>query len=521
MDQIVGIDLGTTNTCVAVMERGEARVIHNRQGGRTLPSIVAITEEGDHMVGAMAARQAVMHPTRTIHGVKRLIGRKWDDPALASWIENVAFAVVPAANSDAWVRVGGKDYSPQEISAMILEEVKSIAEDYLGHPVTEAVITVPAYFNDQQRQATKDAGTIAGLDVKKIINEPTAAALGYGLAREKNQKFAVFDLGGGTFDITILEAVNGVFEVLATNGDTCLGGNDFDNNLIAHLLDEFRQANNFDLRQDPCAMQRLKEEVERAKIELSNMLTSSINLPYVSEGPDGALHLLHDPLSRHLLESVNTELLDRLEAPCRKALQDAGLRVEDLDQVLLVGGMTRMPAVHERVARFFRKKPAKGVNPDEIVAVGAANQCAILTGEVTDVVLLDVTPHSLGIKVVNNRMSVVIPRNTTIPTSEKKVFSTTEDNQDLVVIEIYQGESETVSGQSHLGRFTLEGLPRKEAGKVHVEVTFLIDANGVVNVTAREMQTGQQTSVSINPSSGLSSAQLSRLTQEHRLVTTR
>jgi molecular chaperone DnaK len=512
MGRIVGIDLGTTNSCVAIFDGKDTTVIHNRQGGRTLPSVVAIGEGGERLVGSIARRQAVMNPQRTIHGVKRLIGRKFDDLELEVWKANVPYTIAPAPNGDAWVQIDGQEFSPQEISAMILKEIKDIAEDYLGEEVSGAVITVPAYFNDNQRQATKDAGAIAGLEVKKIINEPTAAALAYGLTKESDLKLAVFDLGGGTFDITILHSSDGVFEVLSSNGDTSLGGTDFDHNLVNHLLDEFQRENDCDLRQDPCAMQRVKEEVEKAKCELSVTLTSSVNLPYIFQGPDEPLHLLHDPLERRLLESVNRELMDRLEEPCLTALKDAGLERSDIDQVILVGGMTRMPAIQLRAEQIFGKKPAKDVNPDEVVAVGAAAQCGILSGAVEDVVLLDVTPHSLGIKVIEDRMSVVIPKNTTIPTSEQKVFSTTEDNQDFVSIEVYQGEARQVRENTHLGRFTLEGLPRKKAAEVHVEVTFLIDANGVLNVSAREMQTGRETTVNIHPAGGLTREQREQIT---------
>jgi molecular chaperone DnaK len=518
MGHTIGIDLGTTRSCVAVAEGKDLRVIHNRQGGRTLPSVVAISEEGQILVGAVAARQAVTNPKRTVFGAKRLIGRKLDDPAVAAWQRSIPYELVPAENGDAWVRIGTRSYSPQEISAMILGEIKAIAEENLGGEATAAVITVPAYFNDNQRQATKDAARIAGLEVLKIINEPTAAALGYGLAKKSDRRIAVFDLGGGTFDITILQTIGGVFEVLSSNGDCSLGGNDFDHNLASHLLNEFARAHDHDLRDDPCAMQRIREEVERAKCELSTALTSSINLPYIGESPKGPLHMLVDPLPRSLLERVNRELLQRLEAPCRCAMEDAGLSTEELDEVILVGGMSRMPAVQSKVEEIFGKKPAKSTNPDEIVALGAAAQCGIIGGDIADVVLLDVTAHSLGIKVLDDRMSVVIPRNSTIPTSETKIFGTTEDNQDYVVLEVYQGESGSVRDNTYLGRFSLEDLPCGPRGQTHVEVTFLIDANGLVNVTAREMSTGKETSVTIKPSGGLTAAQRERLTGEHRAV---
>ena len=511
MAKTIGVDLGTTNSCVAVTENGNVTIIPTRQGQRTLPSIVAFTEEGQQVIGVTAMRQAVTNPHRTIQGIKRLIGRKANDPHVQRWKQAVPFEITAAPNGDAWVGTRDGKHSPQEISAMLLREIKAIAEDYLGEPVTEAVVTVPAYFDDNQRQATKDAGTIAGLTIKNILNEPTAAALGYGVDKNKDHCLAIFDLGGGTFDITIMRTTRGVFEVLATSGDTFLGGNDFDQCLMEHLLAEFKRENGIDLGSDPVAVQRLKEAAETAKKELSSTTTTSINLPFIANGPTGPLHVRIDGFERKVLEGLTADLIDRLQPPCDQALSDAGLSREDLDQVLLVGGMTRMPAVRRKVEEIFGKISAKDVNPDEIVAVGAATQCAILTGELSDVVLLDVTPHSLGVRVKDERMSVVIERNTTIPTSEKKLFATTRDNQDHVDILVYQGEHEYVWSNTSLGQFSLGDLPLKQAGKVNVEVTFLLDADGVLHVTARELTTDKEASVKIAPSSGLSKGEVDRL----------
>ncbi|OGQ89423.1 MAG: hypothetical protein A2289_07440 [Deltaproteobacteria bacterium RIFOXYA12_FULL_58_15] len=521
MGKIVGIDLGTTNSCVAVVEGDHVTVIHNQRGNRILPSVVAFTNE-DCLVGESAKRQAVTNPTRTVHGIKRLMGRKADSERLVELKKTSPYQIVAAANGDAWIRIDNKEYGPQEISALILKEMKDYAQDYLGEEVTEAIVTVPAYFDDSQRQATRAAGKIAGLDVKKILNEPTAAALGYGAHKDKkNQVLAVFDLGGGTFDITILRFEDGVFEVLATNGDTFLGGDDFDQGLVRYLVKDFMDRHGTDLTKDPCALQRLRDACETAKKELSNAPVAAINLPFVSVGPAGPLHLQHDGLSRELFDQLTAPLVERLEIPCRTAMEDAHTKPEQIDQVLLVGGMTRVPAVQRKAEAIFGKKPSKGVNPDEIVAVGAATQGAIITGELSEVVLLDVTPHSLGIRVVEDEMSIVIPKNTTIPTSERKVFATTRDDQDFVNIEVYQGESKLVSQNTHLGRFTLGGLPRKPVGQVYVDVVFTIDADGVVHVTAKEMQSGKEASVTVSPSSGLTTRQLEEITQKHRPVVVR
>ncbi len=514
MGKLIGIDLGTTNSCVAVLENGKPNVIPTRQGHRTLPSVVAFTDEGNEIVGVTALRQAVTNPQRTIYGIKRLIGRKANDPSLQRWKSCVPYEITSAPNGDAWVSTRDGDYSPPEISAIVLQEIKAIAEDYLGAPVTEAVVTVPAYFNDNQRQATKDAGAIAGLNIKHILNEPTAAALGYGVDKSKDQCLAIFDLGGGTFDITIMKTSGGVFEVLASSGDTFLGGNDFDQALMEHVIAEFQKEHGIELRKDPVALQRLKEACETAKKELSSTTTTSINLPFITSGPTGPLHIRHDVIDRPLLEKLTQGLIDRLDAPCQQALRDAKLKVEEVDQVLLVGGMTRMPAVRRKVESTFGKVSAKDVNPDEIVAIGAATQCGIMSGDLQDVVLLDVTPHSLGVRVRDERMSFVIEKNTTIPTSEKKLFATTRDNQDHVDIQVYQGENEQVWSNTNLGQFSLGDLPLMPAGKVNVEVTFLLDADGVLKVTARELTTGKAASVKMTPSSGLGQGQVDRLAAE-------
>jgi len=516
MGRMIGVDLGTTNSCVAVIENGQPAVVPTRQGQRTLPSVVAFTDEGQEIIGTTALRQAVTNPHRTIHGIKRLIGRKANDPQLERWKKAVPYEISAAPNGDAWVSTRDGDHSPQEISAAILQEIKAIAEEYLGESVTDAVVTVPAYFNDNQRQATKDAGMIAGLNIKNIMNEPTAAALGYGVDKSKDQCLAIFDLGGGTFDITIMRTTAGVFEVLASSGDTFLGGNDFDQALMEHVMREFKREHNIDLSQDPVAVQRLKEAAETAKKELSSTPTTSINLPFICSGKRGPLHVRIDALERTVLEVLTEPLIERLEGPCLQALEDAKLTAADLDQVLLVGGMTRMPAVRRKVETIFGKITAKDVNPDEIVAVGAATQCAIMLGELQDVVLLDVTPYSLGVRVKDERMSVVIERNTTIPTSEKKLFATTRDNQAYVDIQVYQGEHEHVYSNTSLGQFSLGDLPLKPAGKVNVEVTFMLDADGVLNVTARELITEKAASVKIAPSSGLSKHEVEKLAARRR-----
>jgi molecular chaperone DnaK len=514
---MIGIDLGTTNCCVAVLQGGTPTVIPTRQGQRTMPSVVAFAESQE-IVGMTAMRQAVTNPNRTVYGVKRLIGRKFDDEFLQAWRKLVPYEVCAAQNGDAWVRTRDGDHSPQELSAMLLAEIKTSAEAYLGEPVTDAVVTVPAYFNDAQRQATKDAATIAGLRIRNILNEPTAAALGYGIDKNKDQTLAIFDLGGGTFDITIMRTTGTVFEVLATHGDTFLGGDDFDRALIDYLANLFHEENSIDLREDPVALQRLKEAAETAKKELSSTPATGVNLPFICSGPHGPLHLRCEALERSTLEGLTKDLLDRLEEPCLQALADAALTADKIDQVLLVGGMTRMPAVQRKVEAIFGKVSAKDVNPDEIVAVGAATQCGIISGDIEDVVLLDVTPHSLGVRIKDGRMSTVISKNTTIPTSEKKLFATTRDAQDFVEIMVYQGEQQLVEHNTFLGRFTLGDLPDKAAGQVNVEVTFLLDADGVLNVTAREVSSGKQASVKIAPSSGLTRNQVEKLTQRRKVA---
>ena len=514
MGRMIGIDLGTTNCCAAAIRDGEVVVVPTRQGQRTMPSVVAFGDQGEELVGAVAQRQAITNPHRTIHAVKRLIGRKHSDKAIASWTMDLAYEVVAASNGDAWVRTRDRDYSPSEVSAVLLQEIKHAAEDFLGEEVTDAVVTVPAYFNDGQRQATKDAGAIAGLRVRNILNEPTAAALGYGVDKNKDQTLAIFDLGGGTFDITIMRTADGVFEVLATSGDTFLGGDDFDRALMDHLMRDFEAETGNDLHDDPVALQRLREASEQAKRELSSASTTSINLPFICAGPAGPLHLRHEVIERSLLERLTSGLIERLVPPCQQALKDAGIEASQLDQVLLVGGMTRMPAVQRKVEAIFGKVSAKDVNPDEIVAVGAATQCAILSGDISNVVLLDVTPHSLGVRVRDGRMSVVIAKNTTIPTSEKKLFATTRDDQDFVEIMVFQGEQGLVDHNTFLGRFVLGDLQTKSAGTVNVEVVFLLDADGVLQVSAREVSTGKEASVRISPSGGLSSGQVQKLAAE-------
>ena len=510
--RIIGIDLGTTNSCVAVLEGGAPVVIHNQEGGRTTPSMVSWTPAGEVVVGSASKRQMVTNPARTVFGVKRLIGRRFDAPQATRLAAALPYQIVPARNGDAWVRIGDRDVSPQEISSQVLRKMKQIAEDYLGEGVAEAIVTVPAYFDEVQRRATRDAGAVAGLEVRAILNEPTAAALAYGVQKQADQKLAVFDLGGGTFDISILRIESGVFEVLATSGDTDLGGDDFDRRVIDRLLEEFMEAHGVDLRSDAVALQRLKEAAERAKIELSSSMTTEINLPFLASGPGGPLHLLRE-LGRGELEGICVALIDALEGPCRKALSDSRLESADIDQVLLVGGMTRMPAVAAKVVDIFGKQPSKGVNPDEIVAMGAAVQSGLMGGELAEVVLLDVTPHSLGVKVTGDRMSVVIPANTSIPTREQKAFATTDDDQSYVVIEIYQGQSEQVSDNRFLGRFVLGDLPSRPAGRVRVEVSFTLDADGLLEVTAKETEGGRAASVRIEAASGLSPAELARLSE--------
>jgi len=507
---IIGIDLGTTNSCVAVLEGGQPVVIHNHEGGRTTPSMVSWTPSGEVVVGAASKRQMVTNPTRTVFGVKRLIGRRLDSPVAQALAASLPYRLTAAPSGDARVRIDDAELSPEEISAHILRKMKQIAEDYLGQPVAEAIITVPAYFDDVQRRATRDAGAIAGLEVRAILNEPTAAALAYGAHRGVDQKLAVFDLGGGTFDISILNMEGGVFEVLATSGDTHLGGDDFDRRVIEILAEEFRAQEGLDLLSDCVALQRLKEAAERAKLELSVAMTTEINLPFIAADQAGPRHLQRE-LSRGELEAACRDLIEALEVPCRKALADARLAPGDIDQVLLVGGMTRMPAVAAKVVDIFGKPPSKGVNPDEIVAMGAAVQSGIVGGELTDVVLLDVTPHSLGVRVAGDRTSVVIPANTTIPTREEKVFATTEDEQTFVAIEVVQGDSPRASDNRLLGRFVLGDLPGRPAGRVRVAVAFTLDADGLLEVTATESETGRAASVQIEAKSGLSSADIERL----------
>jgi len=515
MGRIIGIDLGTTNSCVAVLEGGEPTVIHNQEGGRTTPSMVSWNADGDVIVGAASKRQMVTNPTRTVFGAKRLLGRQLADVEVQRILRVLPYPVVAAKNGDAWVQIDGQPHSPQEISAHILAKMRRVAEDYLGEPVAEAVITVPAYFDDVQRQATKDAGAIAGLAVRAILNEPTAAALAYGVQHRHDQRVAVFDLGGGTFDISILAIENGVFEVLATSGDTTLGGDDFDRALIELLADEFLAAHQVDLRVDAVALQRLKEAGEQAKIELSSSMNTDVNLPFIAIGPSGPMHLMRT-LSRGELERACKDLLLRLEAPCVKALELGRCTAADIDQVLLVGGMSRMPAVQDRVVQIFGKFPHKAVNPDESVAMGAAVHSGVIGGELQEVVLLDVTPHDLGVRVAGDRMSVIIRTNTSIPTRESKVFATTEDNQTYVAIEVYQGAHAVASKNRRLGRFILGDLKAGPRGATRVQVEFNLDADGILQVAATEVGTGRAASVTIEAASGLSSDEVLRLGEQIR-----
>ncbi|HSO20862.1 MAG TPA: molecular chaperone DnaK [Desulfosarcina sp.] len=516
MSKIIGIDLGTTNSCVAVMEGGDAKVIPNADGGRTTPSMVAISSNGERLVGQIAKRQAETNPENTVFGVKRLIGRKTDAKEVVEDKKNLPYTITRADNGDVRIDLKGRQYSPAEISSHILADLKKSAEAYLGEPVTDAVITVPAYFNDSQRQATKDAGKIAGLNVQRIINEPTAASLAYGLDKRKEETIAVFDLGGGTFDISILEIGDGVFEVKATNGDTHLGGEDFDLRLIDYLATEFKREQGIDLRGDKMALQRLKEAAEKAKMELSSAMETDINLPFITADAGGPKHL-NIKLTRAKLESLVGDLLDRLDGPCRTALKDAGLSGSDVDEVILVGGMTRMPAVQQRVKRIFGKEPHKGVNPDEVVALGAAIQGAVLEGDVSDVLLLDVTPLSLGIETLGGVMTKLIAKNTTIPTRQSQVFSTAEDNQPAVTVHVLQGEREMASDNKTLGRFELTGIAPAPRGVPQIEVTFDIDANGIVDVSARDQATGKAQSIRITSSSGLSKEEIDRLVKDAEL----
>jgi len=513
--RIIGIDLGTTNSCVAVMEGADPIVIHNQEGGRTTPSMVAFSESGDVLVGAPAKRQAVTNPKRTVHSAKRLIGRKSGSAEVDRLKKTMPYEIAVAQNGDAWIRVGDRTFAPEEVSAHVLEKMRTVAEDYLGEAVSEAIVTVPAYFDDVQRQATKDAGLLAGLTVRSILNEPTAAALAYGLHQDKDGVYAVFDLGGGTFDISILRAQDGVFEVLATNGDTTLGGDDFDLMLVHKLVTEFKAAESLDLTGDPVALQRLRDAAERAKHELSSALNTDINLPFVAVGAGGPKHLIRE-LSRSELEALVAPLLGRLEAPCRRALSDARLTEADITSVVLVGGMTRMPAVQAKVEEVFKRKPSRGVNPDEIVAMGAAIQSGMMDGEgaMAEMVLLDVTPHALGIRAAGGRFAPIIPAQTTIPTRETKVFATTEDNQELVTLEVYQGGAPDVKDNRHLGTFTLGNLPRGPRGSLRVEVAFTVDADGIVSVDAKELTSGKATSIRIDGGSGLSKNQLDEMAEK-------
>jgi molecular chaperone DnaK len=513
MPKVIGIDLGTTNSCVAIMEGGDPQVITNAEGSRITPSVVAITESGERLVGQIARRQAITNPENTVFAIKRLIGRRFDDAEVQRAMKVLPYRVVKGDNGDAWVEIRGKKHSPSEVSAMILQKMKQTAEDYLGEKITEAVITVPAYFNDAQRQATKDAGRIAGLDVKRIVNEPTAAALAYGLDKKKDEKIAVFDLGGGTFDVSILEIGDGVVEVKATNGDTFLGGEDFDQRVIDYLADEFRKDQGIDLRTDRMALQRLKEAAEKAKCELSTATETDVNLPFITADQSGPKHLTMK-LSRAKLEALCADLLDRLDGPCVTALRDAKLSTREIDEVVLVGGMTRMPAVQERVKKLFGKDPHKGVNPDEVVAVGAAVQAAVLSGDVKDVLLLDVTPLSLGIETLGGVFTKLIEKNTTIPTRKGQIFSTAADNQSAVTIRVFQGEREMAGDNKLLGQFDLVGIPAAPRGVPQVEVTFDIDANGIVHVGAKDLGTGKEQSIQITASGGLNKNDIDRMVRD-------
>ncbi|MDG5489302.1 molecular chaperone DnaK [Sphingomonas sp. BGYR3] len=513
MGKVIGIDLGTTNSCVAVMEGGKPKVIENAEGARTTPSIVAFAKDGERLIGQPAKRQAVTNPDNTVFAVKRLIGRRFDDPITKKDTELVPYSIARGPNGDAWVKAGGEDYSPSQISAFILQKMKETAESYLGETVTQAVITVPAYFNDAQRQATKDAGKIAGLEVLRIINEPTAAALAYGLDKNENKTIAVYDLGGGTFDISILEVGDGVFEVKATNGDTFLGGEDFDSKLVQFLAGDFQKAEGIDLTKDKLALQRLKEAAEKAKIELSSAATTEVNLPFITADQNGPKHLVKS-ISRADLERLVDDLIQRTLEPCRKAMQDAGVKNDGIDEVVMVGGMTRMPKVRQVVKDFFGKEPHVGVNPDEVVAIGAAIQAGVLQGDVKDVLLLDVTPLSLGIETLGGVFTRMIDRNTTIPTKKSQVYSTADDNQQAVTIRVFQGEREMAADNKLLGQFDLIGIPPAPRGVPQIEVTFDIDANGLVNVSAKDKGTGKEQQIRIQASGGLSDSDIEQMVRD-------